>query len=217
TPPADGVEDIYAASIDPSIQIFDAVALPDAKELEREAALADPGLPPPAGLTFDFDARDVVRATPEGALTPDGLRIFTGRPPVIPPLRGENTSAAPDPDAPDGAAPVPRVRPQARPSDIIQQRERSQLRGITRTELASIRPTMRPKTVQEQAELDTPDATEQAVVRSLVPVGRPRNMDAIVDRADRSIAPSPVQTAAVAVAPRTVAPSIPSSTSAARS
>lgn len=217
TPPADGVEDIYAASIDPSIQIFDAVALPDAKELEREAALADPGLPPPAGLTFDFDQRDVVRATPEGALTPDGLRIFTGRPPVIPPLRGETTSAAPDPDAPDGAAPVPRVRPQARPSDIIQQRERSQLRGITRTELASIRPTMRPKTVQEQAELDTPDATEQAVVRSLVPVGRPRNMDAIVDRADRSIAPSPVQTAAVAVAPRTVAPSIPSSTSVARS
>ncbi|ASP22657.1 hypothetical protein ANTHELSMS3_04048 [Antarctobacter heliothermus] len=217
TPPADGVEDIYAASIDPSIQIFDAVALPDAKELEREAALADPGLPPPAGLTFDFDQRDVVRATPEGALTPDGLRIFTGRPPVIPPLRGENTSAAPDPDAPDGAAPVPRVRPRARPSDIIQQRERSQLRGITRTELASIRPTMRPKTVQEQAELDTPDATEQAVVRSLVPVGRPRNMDAIVDRADRSIAPSPVQTAAVAVAPRTVAPSIPSSTSVARS
>lgn len=218
TPPADGVEDIYAASIDPSIQIFDAVALPDAKELEREAALADPGLPPPAGLTFDFDQRDVVRATPEGALTPDGLRIFTGRPPVIPPLRGDNTSAAPDPDTPEGAAPIPRLRPQARPSDIIEQRERSQLRGITRTELASIRPTMRPRTVQEQAELDTPDATDQAVARSLVPVSRPRNMEAIVEQADRSIAPAAVQTAAVAaVAPRTVAPSIPSSTSVARS
>ncbi|WP_323771371.1 hypothetical protein [Antarctobacter sp.] len=219
TPPADGVDDIYAASIDPSIQIFDAVALPDAKELEREPSLQDPGLPPPAGLTFDFDQRDVVRATPEGALTPDGLRIFTGRPPVIPPLRGESTSAGPVvPETPDGTTTVPRLRPQARPSDIIEQRERSQLRGITRTELASIRPTMRPVTVQEQAEVDAPDATDQAVARSLVPVGRPRNMEAIVDRADRSIAPSPVQTAAVAaVAPRTVAPKIPSSTSVARS
>lgn len=222
TPPTDGVDDIYAASIDPNIQIFDAVALPDAKDLAREAALADPGLPPPAGLTFDFNERDLVRATPEGALTPEGLRIYTGRPPLIPPLRGASTAAAPAPDAEDPETirgrinAMPRIRPQARPSDIIEQRERSQLRGITVSELASIRPTMRPRTVQEQAAVDIPEATDQAVTRSLVPVSRPRDMATIVKQADRSLAPEPVQTAA-AVAPRTIAPNIPSSASVARS
>ena len=220
-PPEDGVDDVYAASIDPNIQIFDAVALPQAKDLERGPDFQDPGLPPPAGLTFDFDERDLVRATPEGALTPDGLRIFTGRPPVIPPLRDE-AALAPDPelDAPGAIRTrlnaMPRVRPQTRPDDLMELRERSQLGGISRSELAEIRPVMRPPTAQEQAEIDAPEATDQAVRRSLVPVGRPRNMAAIVDNADRSLVPAePVQTAA-AVAPRTVAPQVPSSASVAR-
>ncbi|WP_421906947.1 hypothetical protein [Mameliella sp.] len=220
-PPEDGVDEVYAASIDPNIQIFDAVALPQAKDLAREPDFQDPGLPPPAGLTFDFDERDLVRATPEGALTPDGLRIFTGRPPVIPPLRGE-VALAPDaePDAPGAIRTrlnaMPRVRPRTRPDDLIELRERSQLGGISRSELAAIRPVMRPPTAQEQAEIDAPEATDQAVRRSLVPVGRPRNMAAIVDNADRSLVPAePVRTAA-AVAPRTVAPRVPSSASVAR-
>lgn len=218
-PPEDGVDDVYAASIDPNIQIFDAVALPQAKDLERGPDFQDPGLPPPAGLTFDFDERDLVRATPEGALTPDGLRIFTGRPPVIPPLRGE-VAPAPEIDTPGAIRTrlnaMPRVRPQTRPDDLVELRERSQLGGISRSELAEIRPVMRPPTAQEQAEIDAPEATDQAVRRSLVPVGRPRNMAAIVDNADRSLVPAePVQTAA-AVAPRTVAPQVPSSASVAR-
>ncbi|KHQ51955.1 hypothetical protein [Mameliella alba] len=220
-PPEDGVDDVYAASIDPNIQIFDAVALPQSKDLAREPDFQDPGLPPPAGLTFDFDERDLIRATPEGALTPDGLRIFTGRPPVIPPLRGE-VAVGPDPelDAPGAIRTrlnaMPRIRPQTRPDDLMELRERSQLGGISRSELAAIRPVMRPPTAQEQAEIDAPEATDQAVRRSLVPVGRPRNMAAIVDNADRSLVPAePVQTAA-AVAPRTVAPQVPSSASVAR-
>lgn len=222
TPPADGVEDIYVASIDPNIQIFDAVALPDAARLEPGLPLADPGLPPPADLTFDFDERDLIRATPEGALSPDGLRIFTGRPPVIPPLRDQSGALSPaDPgDADKGIIlarleAMPRIRPEPRPSDVIEQRERVQLGGISRAELARIRPAMRPLTVQEQAEIDTPDATEQAVTSSLVPVGRPRNMAAIVEQADVRPDPQPLQTAAVA--PRTIQPNIPSSAGVARS
>ncbi|MBY6162211.1 hypothetical protein KUV73_15095 [Mameliella alba] len=220
-PPADGVDDVYAASIDPNIRIYDAVALPNAKDLAREPGMQDPGLPPPAGLTFDFDARDLIRATPEGALSPDGLRIFTGRPPVIPPLRGETgTGAAPAPSDPDSITDridsAPRVRPRLRPDDLVEQRERTQLRGVTRSELAAFRPVARPQTVQELAEVDAPEATDQAVRSSLVPVGRPRNMAALVDNADRSLVPAePVQTAA-AVAPRTIAPQVPSSASVAR-
>ncbi|SMX49542.1 hypothetical protein [Maliponia aquimaris] len=220
TPPEDDVDDIYVASIDPDIQMFDAVALPDARLLEREPGFADPGLPPPAGLTFDFDERDLVRATPEGALTPDGLRVFTGRPPAVPPLRNSDDSRAPITDTAPSVAvaqpdAIPRIRPEARPSDVIEQRERVQLGGISRAELARIRPQMRPQTEQEQAQIAAPEATELAVDRSLIPVSRPRNMAAIVDQAEVNPDPVPVQTAAVA--PRTVEPTLPSSASVARS
>ncbi|MGP6085850.1 hypothetical protein [Antarctobacter jejuensis] len=219
TPPEDGVQDIYVASIDPNIQIFDAVALPDSARLSPGFSVEDPGLPPPPDLSFDFDERNLIRATPEGALSPDGLRIFTGRPPVIPPLRGDSGAGpAPDPVAqPDSVqlAALARVRPNARPEDVIEQRERVQLGGISRAELARFRPAMRPQTVQERAEIESPEATEQAVKASLVPVGRPRNMAAIVEQADKRPDPQPVQTAAIA--PRTVQPNLPSSASVARS
>jgi hypothetical protein len=69
---------------------------------------------------------------------------------------------------------------------------------------------MRPKTVQETAAEETPEApaTAQAVQNSLAPVTRPRNIAAIVKRAEKQRAtadPAPVRTAAVA--PRTVQPS----------
>lgn len=215
TPPADGVDDVYSASIDPDIQIFDAVALPDPAPMAPEANLADPGLPPPADLTFEFDERDLIRATSEGALTPDGLRVFTGRPPVVPPLRDASGSLAPQVRDPGTIVArveaMPRIRPEARPGDIIEQRERAELSGNTLDELGDFRPVMRPTTVQEQAEIDAPDATDEAVARSLIPVGRPRDMASIVDNADHSLAPQPAQ-----AAPRTVAPSVPSSASVAR-
>ncbi|MCC1491563.1 hypothetical protein [Cognatishimia sp. F0-27] len=225
--PTGGVDDVYVASIDPDVQQFDAVALPQAVEIAPEAGLEDPGLPPPAGMLFDFDARGLVRATPEGALSPEGLRIYTGRPPVTPPLR--QPQATPDPDGEDGADagalgdPALRdKRPEARPSDLVEQYERAELQGISRSELAAFRPVMRPVTAQEEAARNAPQATEQAVVASLPPVTRPRNMQAIVERARaRAEAnPAPVQTASAvtaAAAPRVVQPRLPSSASVARS
>lgn len=227
TPPADGVEDVYVASIDPSVQQFDAVALPQASQIGREAALEDPGLPPPADMTFDFDARGLIRATPEGALSPEGLRIFTGRPPVVPPLRTALVAPAPNtatdaPDAPASTDPLSAFRPEARPDDIVEQRERATFSGISRDELAALRPTQRPKTIQEEAAEAAPEepATAQAVSASLVPLARPRNMAAIVRRAEAQrpadAEPAPVQTAAAAATGRAVAPSGPTATTVAR-
>ncbi|MBS0125175.1 hypothetical protein [Thetidibacter halocola] len=239
TPPADAVDAIYVASIDPSVRQFDAVALPEERSVAPEAPLADPGLPPPAGMTFDFDARGLVRATPEGALSPEGLRIFTGPPPVVPPLReaalptpGIVTDASPE--APAGAEPAAEpveppftgIRPEARPDDIIEQRERATLQGVSKAELARLRPVLRPETAQEQAAAAEPaaPATAQAVVQSLVPVSRPRDMATIVSRVEAArpaptIEPDEVEEEEVrtaAVAPRTVQPSIPSSASVAK-
>lgn len=212
-PPLDGVEDIYVASIDPAVQESDAVALPSVASFGREPVIADPGLPPPAGLRFDIDDRGLVRATPEGALTPEGLRIFIGPPPVIPPLRGERPVDEPEPVV---QAALATIRPAQRPDDLVEQRERATLGGISRDELAALRPVMRPKTAQEVEVEAEPEATatDRAVEKSLTPVSRPRNIARIVERAEETKEDEPVQVAAVA--PRTVQPSIPSSTSVAK-
>lgn len=57
-----------------------------------------------------------------------------------------------------------------------------------------------------------PNATEQAVARSIKPKDRPNNFDRIVKRAEKAQEAEEV-TQVAAVAPRTVAPSIPSRSS----
>ncbi|QRF67162.1 hypothetical protein [Ponticoccus alexandrii] len=228
TPPDEGVEDVYVASIDPRVESSDAVALPVALSPTQEPLVEDPGLPPPPGMTFDIDDRGLVRATPEGALTPQGLRIYAGLPPAVPPLRtppeaepeAESEEAAPEaPPVVDRLERFRDLRPRARPTDVIEQRERATLQGISRSELAAFRPTARPQSVQEEAEEAEPasPATEQAVLASPPPVQRPGNFAALVRRAESTPQPQaePVQTAAVA--PRTVSPAVPSSASVARS
>jgi len=211
--PLDEVDSLYIASIDPKVQGSDAVALPNPQNFVADPQIANPGLPPPAGVTFDIDSRGLVRATPEGAVTPDGFRVFTGPPPVVPPLRGAPpVPTLADPSQAANTASLAAFRPQARPSDLIEQRERATHGGISIAELGAIRPVLRPRTEQEVAVEEAPEATALAVSRSLIPVGRPRNMAAIVDRAEK--APQPVQTASVA--PRTVTPSIPSGASVSR-
>ncbi|MBO9466185.1 hypothetical protein J7443_13150 [Tropicibacter sp. R15_0] len=214
-PPVDGVEDIYVASIDPAVQESDAIALPDPLNMAQEPILEPQRLPPPAGQVFDMDERGLVRATPEGALSPDGLRVFAGLPPVVPPQRQAlATPAEPETAEPQINEALSKIRPRLRPDTLIETRERAQLGGISRAELAAIRPVMRPKTAQEEAVAEEPEApaTAQAVNRSLAPVGRPRNMNAIVRRAERNRDAAPatrVQTAAIA--PRTVTPAAPTS------
>lgn len=214
--PTDAVDDVYVASIDPKVQESDAVALPDPLKFSQDPAIEEPRLPPAAGQVFDMDARGLVRATPEGALSPDGIRVYTGLPPAVPPLR----SALADPvQTPDPALneTLRNLRPKLRPGNLIEERERATLSGRSLAELASIRPLMRPKTAQEVAVAEEPEAvaTAQAVKASLSPVGRPRNMQAIVKRVERTAPAEPVQNAAIA--PRTVKPAAPSSRGVAQS
>ncbi|WP_299934836.1 hypothetical protein [uncultured Pelagimonas sp.] len=218
--PEDVVDDIYVASIDPSVQESDAIALPDPLGVAQEPILEPQRLPPPAGQVFDMDARGLVRATPEGSISPDGVRVFAGLPPVTPPLRQTVAAPAPATETPKVNEALGKRRPRLRPDTLVESRERAVLSGISRSELAAIRPVMRPKTAQEVAVAEEPEATatDRAVAASLTPVGRPRNMTAIVKRADRAAeqaAPEAVQTAAIA--PRTVTPAAPSSRGVAQS
>ena len=216
------LDDLYVASIDGRVEQFDAVALPSAQLLRNDETYLSQPNPPIPGSRYTLDERGLVVATPEGALTPEGVRVFAGLPPVVPPARPQVAETVPDTEAEQTEATettsaLQNFRPRTRPSNLIEGNERAQLSGWSRAELASFRPSPRPDTLKAQEEEAQPEATEFAVVQSVEPVTRPRNFSRIVESARaRSEAQEKQVTQVAAVAPRAVKPSIPSTASVAR-
>ena len=220
------LDDLYITSIDPLSPSQDAVALPDAGSLETDqipGAVSSPAAP---GTSFALDDRGWVIPTPQGAVTPDNVTVYLGKPPVVPPARPEQSEVVPEPDT--GASTPGGVRPKSRPSDLIEKTERSQLGGVTLSELGGLRPRLRPGVLRTQEEEDIeaiPEvaenplatATRLAVAASARPDPRPRNFARTVERARKQQATEPpAATQVAAVAPRTVTPKIPSSASVAK-
>ena len=240
-PGGDDVDAVYISSVDPTVGQFDAIALPAAPGLNDDIALEPVRLPPGPDTRFDLDPSGLVRATPEGAISPDGHRVFTGPPPQRPPRRAP-AEAAPETgetEARDGATEdaLRAVRPLDRPEDLIEQAERANLGGISRSELADKRPVLRPASVTAQAEAvvpvapvsediataveealeepDVPTGTAQAVASSLEPQIRPGNMSSLVQQAARR-APQPSQTASAAPVRVQPGPRVPQNANVAR-
>ncbi|EAQ23965.1 hypothetical protein [Roseovarius sp. 217] len=149
------VGEFYLTSIDEAVNFQDAVALPSAPDVEADQRPETPASPAPPGTEFTLDARGFVQATPEGALTPDGVTVRAGPPPVRPPETP--TRALPVPgleQSAESAAEAARlggIRPRTRPENLIEQQERGALSGLTRSELAALRPRNRPQSVIEAA------------------------------------------------------------------
>ncbi len=238
------LDDLYLTSIDPVSTASDAIALPSLASFGNDTLGFIPSTSPAAaGTAFVLDSRGLVIPSAKGALNPDGVLVFAGRPSKVPPLTPTRFETEPEVD-PERARLVG-VRPTVRPGDLIEKNERSQLDGLTRSELAGFRPELRPVSIQQikaaepapevtaaaaaaAASLASPqavgpavtstinNATAFAVKASVRPDTRPRNFARIVKRAERA-APAPTQVASSAsVAPRTVAPSMPSKTSVAK-
>lgn len=244
-PDLTSLDDFYQTSIDEAVRFQDALALPAPSGLAQDTRPDIQSAPAPAGTLFSLDARGLVEASPEGALTPDGVRVLAGPPPVRPP--DMPVRAVPVPGAEQTAADLvalqrlAELRPRTRPDDLIEQGERGALAGRTRSELAALRPQSRPASVTAAAQATTadpdavaaalaeavatpaPKATPQAVAASLKPKLRPGNLEQAAD---------PVATAAPAtstapadplddgepdlVAAVSASPKIPSSASVAR-
>jgi len=236
-----GLNDLYVASIDPTLSTFDALALPAAGVNPSEMLRRMPP-PPPFGTEIDTDARGLVVPTPEGVVTPDGALVIQGRPDIVAVPRPRENAPEPTAQAPvvngvEGAI-LATFQPTPRPTDLDETRERQVLGGLTLGELNELRPDARPLSAQEaaaQASLfpgDDADAdadadaaalpdgqepeiqgTALAVAQSLVPPTRPANIDELVASAER--APEPT---APAVAPSQIAPQpqIPSNADVAR-
>ena len=218
-PPLTTLDDLYIASIDGRVQQFDAVALPGADLLRNDETYLSQPNPALPGTRFELNDRGLVVATPEGAVNPEGVRIFAGLPPVVPPTRPIAPPVAPtdaEIDPPILNAALQAFRPKTRPDGLIEGNERSLLGGNTRAELAAFRPNARPAAVKAAEEEAQPEATEFAVAQSAEPVTRPRNFARIVEQAKKAQETETQVTQVAAVAPRTVQPRIPSSASVAR-
>ncbi len=175
----DRIDDLYIASIDPVVVGHDAVALPDVEATLLDVPPAAVQSPAPVGTDFELDDRGLVRATPDGALSPDGVVVFAGKPPQTPAPRPSLTTdqVISQPDELAG------FRPRARPGNLIEANERSRLGGRTLSQLASLRPQPRPASAQEdQAGTETP-ATKLAVLKSPSPASRPSDFSRIVEKA----------------------------------
>jgi hypothetical protein len=183
----DSTSDLYIASIDPNILSQDAVALPNAQPHQIDTQPRATAGPAPAGTTYDFDARGLVRATPEGAMTPSGVTVFAGTPPIAPAARPGGRDTAPIETANiqgDAArALLAGFTPRLRPEGLVERSEQANLGGLTRIQLGAFRPKARPQSEQQTAQSDAeaegapaPAPTAPVVTASLVPEARPQNI-----------------------------------------
>jgi len=98
-------DEIFLASTDTPPPALDALALPPPDVAD---ALPTPQMPPPPfGTTYQFDSAGLIVATPEGIVTPEGVRVVAGPPPVVPPPRPAVLDLAAQAAAGPAPAPLP--------------------------------------------------------------------------------------------------------------
>ncbi len=97
-------DEIFLSAMDAPPPALDALALP--APTEARDLLPDPVMPPPApGTVYQFDANGLLKPTPDGIMSPEGVFLIAGKPPLVPPVRSEAASAAALAAAPVAAPP----------------------------------------------------------------------------------------------------------------
>ncbi|GAA6179233.1 hypothetical protein NBRC116594_06710 [Shimia sp. NS0008-38b] len=204
-------DDIYIASVDRDTIGFDAVALPEVTDLATDVPPRAQVNPVAADTAFDLNERGLVVATPDGALTPEGILVFAGRPAVVPAAYPKRIIVGQETRSPEETSRLAALRPKLRPGDLVEQNERATLGGRTRAELGQVRPRLRPES-QQQAERSDTAPTQYAVKTSLRPRPKPSNIAQLASRA------LPNETPQVEAVPTAAAitPDIPTTASVAR-
>jgi hypothetical protein len=91
--PVEDQDEIFLSAMDAPPPALDALALPAPTDLRD--ALPDPVMPPPApGTVYQFDANGLLKPTADGIVSPDGVMLIAGKPPLLPPSRSETAAAA---------------------------------------------------------------------------------------------------------------------------
>ncbi len=146
TPSIISLEDLYVATIDRTDLPRDAVALPATGDLDTDRPPVVPNGSTVPGRPFAQDGPGLVEPSPEGTPNPDGILVYAGRPPVVPPPTPPR--AAPEQGAGPEAERLRRqmaaVRPRPRPAELVDAAPPPETGGDAR--LTAIRPRPRPAT-----------------------------------------------------------------------
>ncbi|MFA3917719.1 hypothetical protein [Ruegeria hyattellae] len=210
------LDDLYVASIDRTDLSQDPIALPPAAQLDTDLRAVVQSAPAIANAGFDLDARGLVEPTPEGARSPDGILIYLGKPPKVPPETPLRFEAEPEIDETRDV--LAQKRPRPRPDNLLELNERARLGGRSRAELSGIRPKSRPDTLKIQEQVDEIVASVELVDPVPRPRPRPQGLAKHGQQSSNlgSLANLDQQTQIRTVAPKVVKPSRPSPTSVAR-
>ena len=197
-PSGESVGTLFLATIDPVVFATDAFAITAEAEMLSDKALTAVPNPPAPGTRFERDDRGLVAATPEGAVTPDGITIYQGIPPKLPPL-------APRPDTVDlqaaqraalqGKIPVLRPNIEVAADDPIAVETESIVSGM---------PPLRPASIAALATEPEEIVNPLALDRTPMPRLRPNNIGEIVYNTERATVAAQTTTA-VAPSNNTVA------------
>ena len=86
-------DEILLATMDAPPVAPDPLSLPK-PEARGDPQPASPPPPPPFGTVYKFDADGQIIPTPEGIMTPEGVLLIAGKPPVVPAVRPAALSVA---------------------------------------------------------------------------------------------------------------------------
>ena len=194
--PSDQAQDeIFLATMDQAPQTPDPLALPD-PEARGDSLPQSQAAPPPFGTTYQFDANGLIVPTPEGIVTPEGVTLIAGKPPLVPASRPDTVVAAAaaaaalaTPAAPDATAAEPAAAPasDAAPAEVYADPALAGARPKPRPEalvppaddgaalqtapadprLASFRPQPRPATVLAAGEAARQDSASASLASGL--------------------------------------------------
>ncbi|RVV99802.1 hypothetical protein EKE94_03770 [Mesobaculum littorinae] len=120
-PQGDRLESLYLASTDPTVAFAPEAAVPALPDSDVPTAPTSPPPPAPAGVEIELGPDGRVVATPEGAISPDGIRVTAGAPPVSPPdMPARPIGGPPIPETLRPDASTPTVRPRQRPETLTE-------------------------------------------------------------------------------------------------
>jgi hypothetical protein len=183
SPSGETVGALFLATIDPVVFATDAFAITATADLLSDKAMTSVPNPPAPGTRFERDERGFVLATPEGVVTPDGITVFQGIPPIIPPLAARIDPV--DQQAALRAAlegKVPRLRPEQDPAPA----ETETAAEATTTADAPRVPPLRPASIAALALPEAVVLNPLALDRSPLPRLRPNNIGEIVYNTERA-------------------------------
>lgn len=179
-------------------------ALPGTDALLPSARPPTPGVPPSPQARFDLDPRGFIAATPEGTVTPDGITVIAGAPPIRPPPTPPRASAQVLDDPAAAAPSEPGLRPRLRPASLTGRADDAGTDAETGAEADGDTPAPEPQNAIERA---LQEATEES---SLRPKPRPASFASRVEQAREAAASEPVH------ADQRISVPIPSTASVAR-